>query len=182
MDDMKLNLQAQVNVRKVIIAFLFSIFCNGINGQEAFPAAGGNFSGSEGSVSYSVGQVVYMTSNSVDGIVSEGVQQTYEISIVLGLNEAKNFTLTCSVYPNPVVDYLTLRVDENYILKLSYQLYTSSGKIIEYKVINSSETSIFMGNLAPELYFLRIFETHAASSSNHTPLRALKIFKIIKTN
>jgi hypothetical protein len=164
---MKLNLHVQVN--GVIMAFLVSMICIGIKGQEAFPAAGSNSSGSEGSVSYSVGQVVYTTTISVDGIVSEGVQQTYEISVVSGLDEAKNFILTCSVYPNPVVDFLTLRVDENYLLKLSCQLYSSNGKIIEYKVINSSETSIFMGNLSPGLYFLRIFEIHVTSSLNRTP-------------
>jgi hypothetical protein len=46
--------------------------------QQATTAAGGNATGSGGSVAYSVGQIVYTTHTGTTGSVAQGVQQTYE--------------------------------------------------------------------------------------------------------
>lgn len=50
--------------------------------QESAHAAGGDISGSGGSVAYSVGQVVYTAHAGVSGIEAQGVQQRYEIAKV----------------------------------------------------------------------------------------------------
>lgn len=50
--------------------------------QESAHAAGGDFSGFGGSVSYSVGQVVYTAHTGVTGMEAQGVQQRYEIAKV----------------------------------------------------------------------------------------------------
>jgi|CryBogDrversion2_1035201.scaffolds.fasta_scaffold26069_2 Secretion system C-terminal sorting domain len=165
---------------KLMMVILLSLAGYCAKGQEAVPAAGGNASSAEGSVSYSVGQLGFTTFKSAEGRVSEGVQQTYEIAIVLELDEAKIFTLKCSAYPNPVVDYLTLSVDENHLFKLSCQLFTIDGKLIETKEIRTLETAIYMGTLRPAIYFLRVYETLPSSTFNHSPQRILKTFKIIK--
>ena len=166
--------------RKLFIILLsFAGYC--AKGQVAIPAAGGKATSLKGSVSYSVGQVDFTTAKSDHGRVSEGVQQTYEISVISGLDEAKDFTLSCIVYPNPVVDYLTLKVDEKYLFKLSYQIYTLDGKLIETKVIQSSETPIGMKTFSSQIYFLRVYETQPALSSDPAQKRILKTFKIIKS-
>ncbi len=162
-----------------LILLILARYC--AQGQVAIPAAGGKASSKEGSVSYSVGQVDFTTAKSEYGRVSEGVQQTYEISVISGLDEAKDFTLSCIVYPNPVIDYLTLKVDEKYILKLSYQIYTLDGKLIETKVIQSSETPIGMKTLRSQIYLLRVYDTQPALSSDPAQKRILKTFKIIKS-
>jgi hypothetical protein len=186
---------SRFNHSKLIVLILVTLtgFC--AKGQQAIPAAGGNTSSLDGSVSFSIGQVAFTTTKSSDGRVSEGVQQTYEISVVRGLVEANNFSLTSlvfeleqaknfaiesSVYPNPVIDYLTLRVDEKFLLKLSCELYTLDGKLIETKVIQALKTVFFMGNLPPEIYFLKVYQNQPASTPNHSPQRILKTFKIIK--
>lgn len=77
--------------------------------QQATTDTGGNASGSGGSVAYSVGQIVYTTNTSTNGSVAQGVQQPYEISIVLGIdNHSINLELTA--YPNPTAHFLTLNV------------------------------------------------------------------------
>ncbi len=48
-----------------------------ISAQEVISASGGNATGSGGSVSYSVGQLFFMTHTGADGSVAEGVQQPY---------------------------------------------------------------------------------------------------------
>jgi hypothetical protein len=87
----------------IVILFLgFSI--TGLHAQESVNTAGGNASGSGGSVSYSVGQIVYTTNTGDNGTVAQGVQQAYEISAVTGIEEANNISLIVSAYPNPTTD------------------------------------------------------------------------------
>ena len=46
------------NKLKIGLVFLFGVGIAGVQAQEAVPAAGGNASGSGGTVSYTVGQVL----------------------------------------------------------------------------------------------------------------------------
>ena len=94
-----------------------------VQAQKAIPASGGNATGTNGSVSYTVGQVLYTTNIGTNGSVAEGVQQPYEISVVVGIEQAKDINLICTVYPNPATDLLTLEVEiaanENLFFQLS---------------------------------------------------------------
>ncbi len=180
MKQVKLNIQDQINLTKILFALLSVVVCHSVYGQQAISAAGGNASGSGGSASYTVGQVVYTTKSSSGGTVSEGVQQSYEISILLSVDEAKIITLTCSVFPNPVISDLTLQVEENYPHPLAYQLYSLKGQVLQSAKIVSSETTISMGNLTGGLYFLRIIETKGVWPLTNSSLQVVKIFKIIK--
>ncbi|MEJ5266144.1 MAG: hypothetical protein WHT29_12590, partial [Bacteroidales bacterium] len=96
---------------KLSAIILLGLGLTGLQAQESVNATGGNAFGSGGSVSYSVGQVVYTTNSGTNGSVAQGVQQPYEISVVTGLEEAKGINLSVSAYPNPTTDYLTLRID-----------------------------------------------------------------------
>ncbi|MEI6348446.1 MAG: T9SS type A sorting domain-containing protein [Bacteroidota bacterium] len=140
------------------------------SGQNATPASGGNVTGSGGSVSYSVGQVVYTTNVGTTGSVAQGVQQPYEISIVIGLEEAKEINLMVSVYPNPTKEFLNLKVENYNVENLSYQLFDIQGRLLESKKIESKETSIVTSNLVPATYFLKVIESN----------REIKTFKIVK--
>jgi hypothetical protein len=154
------------------IAVLFSIalFLSTASGQNAIPVSGGNATGSGGSASYSVGQVVYTTNVGTTGSVAQGVQQPYEISIVIGLEEAKEINLLVSAYPNPTKEFLNLKVENYNVENLSYQLFDIQGKLLESKKIESKETSIVTSNLVPATYFLRVIESN----------REIKTFKIVK--
>jgi len=74
---------------KLIAAFLLGIGLTGLQAQESVTASGGNASGAGGTVSYSVGQVVYKTNTGSNGSEAQGVQQPYEISVIIGIEEAK---------------------------------------------------------------------------------------------
>ena len=75
--------------------------------QESANSSGGDASGKGGSVAYSVGQVVYTTNTGSKGTVAQGVQEPYEISIVLGIDNL-TINLELTAYPNPTTSYLTL--------------------------------------------------------------------------
>jgi len=155
---------------KLSAVLLIGLGLTGLQAQESINTSGINAVGSGGNVSYSVGQVVYMNNTGINGSVTEGVQQPYEISVVTGIEEAKDINLSFSAYPNPTTDNLTLNIGEFDISDLSYQMYDLKGKLVQIKKITDKETGIVMSNLAPATYYIKIIQSY----------KEIKTFKIIK--
>ncbi len=155
---------------KLSAVLLLGLGLTGLQAQTSVNATDGDVSGSGGSVSYSVGQVVYTTHTGTSGSVAEGVQQPYEISVVTGLEEAKGINLSVSAYPNPTTDYLTLEVKDVELLNLHFQLYDMNGKLLQNEKITGNQTNIVMSNLVVATYFVKIIQGN----------KEIKTFKIIK--
>jgi hypothetical protein len=158
---------------KLSAVLLLGLGLTGLQAQTNVNATGGNASGSGGSASYSVGQVVYTTHTGANGSVAQGVQQPYEISVVTGLEEAKDISLKVTAYPNPTTDYLTLEIDASASLSIqsmSYQLFDMQGKVLQNQKITGYLTNIDMNNLVPATYFVTVIQEN----------KAIKIFKVIK--
>jgi hypothetical protein len=157
-----------------LIAFCLFGFGSTIQAQNIIPASGGNASGDAGTVSYSVGQVVYTTNTSIaSGSVAQGVQQPFEISVITAIEQAEDITLVYSVYsvyPNPASDFLTIKVENYDTERLSYKLFDATGKLLESRKVTGVETTISMANLLPNLYFLKIIDNQ----------KEIKTFKIVK--
>ena len=137
--------------------------------QESANSSGGDATGSGGTVAYSIGQVVYTTNTGTNGSVAEGVQQPYEISIVLGIdNHTINLELTA--YPNPTTNFLTLNVGNAELSTLNFQLYDILGKLIESRKIISSSETIAIENLPTATYFLKV-------TNNNNEVKTFKIIK-----
>jgi hypothetical protein len=154
--------------KKTITSVVFVLLgLGGLHAQENAVTTGGEATGAGGTASYSVGQVVYTTNTGTNGSVAQGVQQPYEISTTVGINET-SINLELSVYPNPTTDYLTLKVEDN--TELNYQLYDSQGKIIENKKVTANSTTISMEALPKSIYFLNVTDNN----------QVVKTFKIIK--
>ncbi len=155
---------------KLCAVLLLGLGLTRLQAQEAIPASGGNATGNGGSASYSVGQVVYTTNTGTNGSAAQGVQQPYEISVVTGIEVAKDINLFFSVYPNPATDFLTLKIEGTVETKYIASLYNINGKLILAKKVGDNETTIPMGNLMPATYFLKVTEGD----------KEIKTFKIIK--
>jgi hypothetical protein len=155
---------------KLNALLLFGVGLTGVHAQEALPASGGNASGSGGSVSYTIGQVVYTTITGINGSVAQGIQQPYEISVVTGLEEAIGINLIYSTFPNPAKEYVTLRIENCDTENITYQLYDDSGKLLERKKAEGIETRIDMGNLVIATYILKVLRNN----------QVVKTFKVIK--
>jgi hypothetical protein len=149
----------------LILLWPFLIF-----GQQSIPASGGNSTGSGGTVSYTVGQVVYTTNSGAGGASSQGVQQPYEIWVTTSIEQAKDISLFLSVYPNPTNDKLTLQIEEYESSNLSYRLFDANGKLLESKRVSIPETTISVVNLSSAIYFLKVLDNQ----------KGIKTFKIIK--
>jgi hypothetical protein len=156
------------NKKLIFSAFLLVIGLTA-QAQQATTATGGDATGTGGSVAYSVGQIVYTTHTGTTGSVAQGVQQPYEISVVLGV-ENSLIDLDISAYPNPTTQNLTLSIGNDISENLHFQLCDLSGKIIERRKISNRTETIHMENLATATYFLKVINAN----------NEVKIFKIIK--
>jgi hypothetical protein len=110
------------HVNSFLCILLLCGFSLTIQAQNTIPTSGGNANGSGGSVSYTVGQIVYTTNLGTNGSSAQGVQQPYEISVIAGIEEASTITLEVMVYPNPSTDFIKLIVLNYEIDNLKYQL------------------------------------------------------------
>ena len=146
-----------------------------VKAQEAVLTSGGNASSdNNGSVSYSVGQMVYTTITGTDGSVAQGVQQPYEISVSTAIKNTEDILLEFKAYPNPVKDNLRLLAGRHDIKDMYYQLLDIKGKVLENKKITSVESLINMSGLPHGTYFLKVIYRSDTSSDE------MKVFKIIK--
>lgn len=155
--------------QKIVGTVFLSMFLTGINAQEALLTSGQEASGSGGSSSSSMGQVLYTTNIGSSGSVAQGVQQAYEISTTIGIEET-SIQLVCSAFPNPTVDNLILTVLNNVNENLTYQLFDLNGKLIDANSIHEENTLINMDQLPPAGYFLKVKQENTE----------IKTFKIIK--
>lgn len=153
---------------KLSILLVISLGLTKLNAQEAVTASGGNASGSGGSISYTIGQVVYTSNKSSSGSISQGVQQPYEISIVSGIEDIQGITLTA--YPNPTISNLTLKIDNKEEKQFVASLFDINGKLLLKQVVSNIETTVPMEQFSVSTYFLKVFDGK----------KEIKTFKIIK--
>ena len=143
-----------MNLKKTVTGLILLLFSMGKSlAQDAVPAAGGNGTGTGGSMSYTVGQVVYTANTGSNGSVSQGVQHAYDI--VNTIEETENISLVMA-YPNPVADALTLRVDEDDLTGFSYELYNNQGQLVNTNLILNNQTLVAMNELSTSTYFLKV--------------------------
>lgn len=150
------------------VAFLL-LGLGGLQAQESPTASGGEATGTGGTANYSVGQVVSTTNTGTNGSVAQGVQQPYEISTTVGVNET-TINLELSVYPNPTTNYLQLKIEDFELSTLNFQLIDLQGKVIENKKVTATTSTINMETLPKAIYFLNISDNN----------QIVKTFKIIK--
>tara|TARA_B100000809_G_scaffold33013_1_gene28813 strand:- start:652 stop:1134 length:483 start_codon:yes stop_codon:yes gene_type:complete len=156
--------------KKTIMSVAFLLLgLGGLHAQESVNGSGGEATGTGGTTSYSLGQVVYTTATGSNGSVAQGVQQPYEISIITGIN-ATSINLEMNVFPNPTTNYITLKIENEEVESLTYQLIDLKGKLIEDKKIIEIQTSISMETLPKAIYFLKVEKNN----------KVVKTFKVIK--
>ena len=153
-------------MRRIIFSAVALLFCAAAaNAQTVVATAGGE----AGTVSFTVGQPFVEVAESDAGSFTPGVQQAYAITVVDGIDN-EQISLEAEVYPNPVVDRLTLRVAEADNVALRYTLTDNNGRILETADIAEVQTAIDMARYVQGVYFLRVDDGNAV----------VKTFKIVK--
>jgi hypothetical protein len=156
---------------KLMCILAFAVFSGTSSfGQQAVSTAGGNGTGSGGTVSFTSGQTSYKSLASNSGTVSEGVQLPFEIHVVTKLDPATEITLECEAFPNPASDYLILKIHRDQIENMKYQLIDLNGRLLEEAFIGDAETFISLKHYKPTNYFLKVLD-------NSTEVMTFKITK-----
>lgn len=131
--------------------------------------SGGNINGSDGSVAYSLGQMVFNHYISNSGSILEGLQQPLEIYFT-GFNQPQ-LQVETLVYPNPADDYIILKIKQEVLLQnLQYDFYDINGRLLQNGLIKDEQTVVQLQNLPPSSYLLKISNKKSQS----------KTYKIIK--
>ncbi len=155
-----------------IILTASSIVISGLGSicaQQTIAASGGNAAGSNGSSSYTVGQIAYHSYSSSAGSVNQGVQQAYEI-MTLAASDTKSIEKNITLYPNPVKDVLFVDFNQESYSNASYQLFDVQGKIIREGNLNQKKNELDLSILPQSVYIIRIIQEN----------KQVKSFKIIK--
>lgn len=141
-----------------------------VSGQTALLTAGGTNSGSNGSVSYSVGEVGYTVNSNGNYSMTAGMQQPFEIS-VLATNTLILENKQLSVYPNPTEANVLLAINLPVIENLNYTLFDINGKML------SNATPILV---SPTAIPLQLFPSGTYLLYVNVGSKNSKTFKIIK--
>lgn len=170
--------------KKLIITFAVFFAIISLNAQIAVPAAGGDGTGAGGTSSYSFGQVVYTTIGNETSL-AQGVQQPFGnftsstpsvkvipnvVAVIASASLSTPVALTAMVYPNPTSDKVTLALDNSTTTNLYYVLFDLKGSVMSTSLINQSQTSISLQNMASGFYILKVYQ-------KATELKSFKILK-----
>ena len=155
---------------KLSVVLLLGLGLTALQAQEALTTSGGNASGTGGTASYSIGQVVYTTNIGTNGTVAQGVQQPYEISVVTAIRNTEDINLKCLVYPNPTGGITKLVFESPDFENVRFRLFDINGALLQDKKVESNETEIYVGNLLSSVYFLKVYNNNIE----------IKVFKIVK--
>ena len=129
--------------------FLFATFFAAFSAsaQEVVSSQGQTYSNSNGSIDFTVGEVVINTGSNGTNDLTQGFHQTNWN--FLGLEDfAPDFQAT--IFPNPTQDVLNIKtsVFEN----VTYTLYDAQGKLVLQNILSAEHTPIQVCQLAPGSY------------------------------
>lgn len=154
---------------KIVFITVITFLALHSNAQRATVSSGGDISGSDGTVSYTVGQVDYQYVSGSNGNITEGVQQI-EIDSITGLEENET-NIVLNAFPNPTDDHVVLETNSpDGFENVSYNMYDNQGRLVKEGKISSSQTKIDLTSLIRANYFLKVTREN----------QLIKTFKIVK--
>jgi len=137
--------------------------------SHSFNTLGGVISGSGGTVSQSVGQLVYSSESSEGGSLAQGVQRPYRLASVemAASAPALNFT----VLPNPTDGNLLLRLSGKPEENPLYKVTDLQGRELLQGRVSFPDTPVRLSGFASGTYLIQIRNTL------NKPLQTLQIIK-----
>lgn len=138
------------------IMMTFLLWTSSVFGQQAVLSSGTDVSGTGGTASFSVGQVLYTSNKGSVKSESFGVQQTYIDTILTNVNYSDNL-IKMKAYPNPTSDRLQLEFLLDETKELSVEISDMSGKILLVQENLFRVNTLNTINYEPGTYILNVF-------------------------
>lgn len=157
-------------MKNTFFSILFCLFAIAGWAQQSINTSGGEIVGSGGSASLSFGQIAFKTHIGTNGNEAQGVQQPYEISVALGIEEASGIFVQILCYPNPSKEFVMLMVEDYDFKSLKYELFDGNGKLFVKGETSENNTRIELSSFPASTYYLKITDNY----------KEIKNFKIVK--
>ena len=120
-----------------------------VSAQEVVVTQGDSYTNSNGSIDFTIGEVVINTGSDGSNDLTQGFHQT-NWNFVSIEDHVPSYEAT--IFPNPTSEILTIRTStfEN----VTYTLYDARGKLVIQDKLSSAQTPIQVSQLAPGAYSL----------------------------
>ena len=155
-------------MEKIILIFFVLLIGTILSAQEVISSGGETQSASGYEISWTIGEPIIETFTGGSNILTQGFHQS-KITVT-SLTENLYPDIKLKVFPNPTSDFVLIQFNE-LIENSGYSLFNLTGKVLESKLITSTETRLDLRNYASGQYILKL-------TKNST--KPLQTFKIIK--
>jgi hypothetical protein len=158
-----------MNVKLKAIGFLWLLICSAetLSAQHAVLSTGGDLSSSTGSVSYSIGQVIYNHIDGEIGSLNQGVQQPYTFTIV-GINDPQQET-SWRLFPNPANEFVNIQLSTTSPFNSGHQysarLFDMKGNLVTEKILDQEINRISLRQCIDATYIVQIIDQHQTIQS-----------------
>ena len=142
-------------MKTLFTLFVACLMLHSVNAQSNIVAGGGDANSSTGSVSYSIGQIDFQYSSSVDYSVSEGVQQAYSFDTALSIDDIQ-YDFQLSIWPNPSADEMNIEFTTRYELPLSLVITDVKGAIVGNRSVTRGQYSFNVDTWAAGTYYVNL--------------------------
>ena len=161
-------LSAMKKLTKIISILTFLIGTNNlVNAQEVVSTQGDSYSNANGSIDFTIGEVIIDTGTDGTNDLTQGFHQS-NWSLVGVVDHDLSFEAI--VFPNPTEDILNIKTQA--FDNVMYSLYDAQGKLVIQNKLSAAQTLIQVSHLAAGSYSLIL--------NNKT--QKLKTFNLIKIN
>lgn len=152
-------------MKSIFTSFLIlGIFTSKPYAQETTLSTGADYSNSNGSISFSIGQTTFNSNENTSGLESQGIQQPFEIYLIT--NSIKDQSIyDISLYPNPTTDQIFLETKSSQDQIIQIQLYNMEGKLILNNEINDEKAKIDFSNYTSGQYLIKIKNSNNKTQS-----------------
>lgn len=135
----------------ILLFFLFATFV--VFAQEVISTQGDSYVNANGSIDFTVGEVVIDTGTDGNNDLTQGFHQPVLSSVGL---EDHMPGYEATIFPNPTDHVLYIRT--TLYQGVSYQLYDAQGKILQQQALSSTESSLEVSQLPVGHYFLVLID------------------------
>ena len=141
-------------IKTTLLLVLSFLFCT-VNAQNSINSGGYDATGSGGSVSASIGQLVNNQYSGSNGFIQEGVQLPFEF-ISLKQQKGSAHSNLWDVYPNPSSGLVYINTKNINAKNISISLYDNTGKLLLKENTPTDKTSLNLSSFSAGIYLLKV--------------------------
>jgi hypothetical protein len=161
-----LTIQTILLMKGPALLLLFLMLTLGAFAQEVVATQGDSYTDANGSLDFTIGEVVIATGTDGTNAITQGFQQP--ILSLVGVEDHLP-TYEASIFPNPTADRLFIRA--SLFQGVSYQLFDARGRVVMQASLSAAESSLEVSQLALGTYLLTLIDEDQSR---------LKTFKLVK--